>query len=171
MIWIILGLILLVFKKTRKLGVVVCGALVLDVLIVNGLLKNVFNRPRPWVTGDFPTITLEYVKQRLINIPGDTSFPSGHTASSFAGAIALLCALEKKKKLWSIPAIILAFMIAASRIYVCVHYPSDVFTGLVVGALVGIAAYYITKGIIAWLEKSGKLPKFYQIIIGQKWGI
>lgn len=171
LIWILLGLILLLFKKTRKIGLVVCGALVLDILVVNGLLKNVINRPRPWLAGDFPTITYEYVKQRLVNMPTDTSFPSGHTASAFAAASGLLFALQKKQKLWSIPAIILAFLIAASRIYVCVHYPSDVFAGMIIGIIIGIAAYFIVKGILNWMEKSEKLPKCHQILIGEKWGI
>lgn len=170
MIWILLGLILLLFKKTRKIGIVVCGALVLDILVVNGLLKNIIDRPRPWQAGDFATITYEYVKQRLISIPTDSSFPSGHTASAFAAATGLLFALKKKGKLWAIPAVILAVMIAASRIYVCVHYPSDVFAGIIVGIVIGIIAYFITKGILSWMEKSGKFPKIHQILIGEKWG-
>ena len=171
MIWILLALILMLFKKTRKIGVIVAGALVLDVIVVNGLLKHIIDRPRPWQQGDFDFITLEYVKQRLISIPSDSSFPSGHTASAFAASFALLPALQKKQKLWFIPACILAFLIAASRIYVCVHYPSDVFAGLIIGVVLGISAYFIAKGIYAWLEKSGKLPKINQILIGEKWGI
>lgn len=170
-VWIFLALILLLFKKTRKIGCIVAGALVLDIIVVNGILKVFIDRPRPWVQGDFDFITLDYVKQRLVSIPGDSSFPSGHTASSFAAAFALLPALPKKKKGWFIPAIILAVLIAASRIYVCVHYPSDVFAGLIIGTLIGIAAYFIGTAIIKWLEKSGKFPTLYKIIIGEKWGI
>lgn len=170
-VWILLALVLLLFKKTRKLGVVVAAALVLDVIVVNGILKIFIDRPRPWVTGDFEFITLDYVKQRLVSIPSDSSFPSGHTASSFAAAFALLFALPKKKKAWFIPAILLAFIIAASRIYVCVHYPSDVFAGIIIGTILGIIAYFVAKAIINWLEKSGKFPTLYKIIIGEKWGI
>ena len=170
-IWIALALILLLFKKTRKIGVIVAGALVLDVIVVNGLLKVFIDRPRPWEMGDFEFITREYVQERLVSIPGDSSFPSGHTASSFAAAFALLPALPKKKKVWFIPAIVLACIIAASRIYVCVHYPSDVFAGIIIGTVIGIVAYFIAKAIINWLEKSGKFPTLYKIIIGEKWGI
>ena len=171
MIWILLALVLLLFKKTRKIGVCVAAALVLDVVVVNGILKLLIDRPRPWEMGDFEFITREYVDQRLISIPADSSFPSGHTASAFAGAIGLLCALEKKQKLWAIPAIILALMIAASRIYVCVHYPSDVFAGMIIGIIIGIVAYYVTIAVLKWMEKTGKFAKFHQILIGEKWGI
>lgn len=171
MIWILLALVLLLFKKTRKIGVFVAAALVLDIIVVNGILKVFIDRPRPWQAGDFDFITLDYVKQRLVSIPGDSSFPSGHTASSFAAALALLLSLEKKQKLWAIPALILSFLIAASRIYVCVHYPSDVFAGLIIGTVLGIAAYFIAKAILNWMEKSGKFPTFYKILTGEKWGI
>ena len=170
-IWIFLALILILFKKTRKIGCIVAGALVLDGIVVNGLLKVFIDRPRPWEMGDFEFITREYVSQRLVSIPGDSSFPSGHTASSFAAAFALLPALPKKKKAWFIPAIILACIIAASRIYVCVHYPSDVFAGIIIGTIIGIVGYFIGNGIIKWLEKSGKFPTLYKILIGEKWGI
>ncbi|MBE6818326.1 MAG: phosphatase PAP2 family protein [Ruminococcaceae bacterium] len=170
-IWIALALILLLFKKTRKIGVIVAGALVLDVIVVNGLLKILIDRPRPWVGGEFDFITKEYVGQRLVSIPADSSFPSGHTASSFAAAVALILALPKNKKAWCIPALILAFIIAASRIYVCVHYPTDVFAGIIIGSIIGVVAYFIAKAIYKWLEKSGKLPKINQILIGEKWGI
>ena len=171
MIWILLALVLLLFKKTRKLGLCVAAALVLDVIVVNGILKILIDRPRPWEFGDFEFITREYVDKRLISIPTDSSFPSGHTASAFAGAFAFLLGLEKKKKLWAIPALILAFMIAASRIYVCVHYPSDVFAGLIIGTVLGIVGYYLTKAVLKWFEKTGKFPKLNQILIGEKWGI
>lgn len=171
MIWILLALVLMLFKKTRKIGVCVAAALVLDVVVVNGILKTIIDRARPWEMGDFEFITREYVDQRLISIPTDSSFPSGHTASAFAGAISLLCALDKKQKLWAIPAILLAVMIAASRIYVCVHYPSDVFAGLIIGVILGIVGYYLTKAVLKWMEKTGKFPKFHQILIGEKWGI
>lgn len=121
--------------------------------------------------GDFEFITREYVDQRLISIPTDSSFPSGHTASAFAGAFGLLCALDKKQKLWAIPALILALMISASRIYVCVHYPSDVFAGMIIGIIIGIVAYYIATAVLKWMEKTGKFSKFHQILIGEKWGI
>lgn len=171
MIWIILALVLMLFKKTRIIGVCVAAALAIDVVVVNGLLKTFIDRPRPWEAGDFAFITREYVDTRLISIPSDSSFPSGHTASAFAGAIGFLCALEKKQKLWAIPAIVLALLIALSRIYVCVHYPSDVFAGLIIGVILGIVGYYLTKAVLKWMEKTGKFPKFYQILIGEKWGI
>lgn len=171
MIWILLALVLLLFKKTRKIGVIVAGALVLDVIVVNGILKIFIDRPRPWVQGDFDFITLDYVKQRLVSIPGDSSFPSGHTASSFAAVFALLPALKNKQKLWFIPAIILSILIACSRIYVCVHYPSDVFAGIIIGTLLGIIAYFIATAVYKWLDKSGKFPKLNKILIGEKWGI
>lgn len=125
-IWIVLTAVLLVIPKTRKMGVVLLAALVLDVVLCNGIIKNLVARTRPY---DVNTAV-----QLLIRKPRDYSFPSGHTAASFASVSALYFAGEKK--LWK-PALALAVLIACSRLYLYVHFPTDVLGGALLGVLCG----------------------------------
>ena len=129
--WIILTvLIFLLIPKMRKTGVVMAAALIIDLLLCNVLLKNLVARTRPY---DVNTgIQLLVAKLR------DYSFPSGHTAASFASVAALYFAGEKK--LWK-PALVLACLIAVSRLYLYVHYPTDVLGGVVIGIIAGYLGY------------------------------
>ena len=127
-IWIIISLILIVIKKTRKTGFLMLIALGLSYMINNLILKNLIARARPYET-------IEGLSS-LIGIQSDFSFPSGHTGSSFAGAGVLLCSPYKK---WCIFAMILAVLIGFSRLYVGVHYPTDVLCGAMSG--MGIAFF------------------------------
>ncbi len=131
--WIAIGILLLVWKKHRKTGVLVLAALLVDVIICNLILKNAVARIRPFDVN--PAVEL------LIAKPGDYSFPSGHTAASFAAVTALYLA---KEKYWYL-ALILSIAIAFSRLYLYVHYPTDILGGLVVGIGSGILAYLILK--------------------------
>ena len=137
---IALALILLIFKKTRWAGVAVAVSLILDVLIVNVILKMSVNRPRPWT--EWPDIKAFY-SSISVRIPTDSSFPSGHTASLFAAATALAF----RYKLKSLPAFFVALLVACSRIYLCLHYPSDVLAGMLIGAACGVAGHFITLKI------------------------
>ncbi len=133
-VWIVLALVLLARKKTRPQGAAVAAALVIDLVLCNFLLKPLVARPRPF--------TLREV-QLLVDAPTDYSFPSGHTAASFAAVTALLCG---KSRLW-LPALVLAVVIALSRLYLYVHYPSDVLCGALLGALCGVVgAFLVRKG-------------------------
>jgi len=135
--WIALSLLLLIFKKTRKVGLVMIIALVLDVILCNGILKPIINRTRPFVVN--PNAPLIYER------PTDASFPSGHTAVSFACAFSLMFG---KIKVW-IPAMVLAALIAFTRLYLYMHYPTDILGGIAVGVIAGLFAnklfIYITK--------------------------
>lgn len=142
MVWILLAVILLVIPKTRKYGLVLMTALCVDIVLCNGILKNLFARIRP--------CDINTQVQLLIARPDDFSFPSGHTAASFTAVAALYFSGEKK--LWKL-ALMLACLIAFSRLYLYVHYPTDILGGI----LVGIAAGYI--GYIAvsrWMERKDK---------------
>lgn len=132
-IWLVLSGLLCVFPKYRKAGVTMLTALALDVLLCNVMLKPLVGRMRPF--------TVNTGMELLINAPKDFSFPSGHTAASFAAAFALLFV---KNKLW-IPSMILASLIAFSRLYLYVHYPTDVLTGILLGLIVSVAANVICR--------------------------
>ena len=135
-IWIVLAVVLLILPKTRKTGIIVAAALLMDLILCNLILKNLVARVRPYDVNTAIAI--------LIKKPLDFSFPSGHTAASFAAMTALF--LAKMKKAW-IAALILAVLIAFSRLYFYVHYPTDVLGGAVVGILSGIIGYAIVEKI------------------------
>lgn len=137
-IWILLAVILLLIPKTRKIGMLVSVALILDVITCNLILKPLVARTRPY---DVNTAI-----ELLIAAPKDFSFPSGHTAASFAAVSALWFA--KEKKFW-IPALVLAVLIAFSRMYFYVHYPTDVLGG----ALLGILCGWMADKLLAWGKK------------------
>lgn len=125
LIWIILSIGLIIPKKTRKIGFVMIIALILNGIICNIIIKPMLARIRPF---DVNTAI-----KLLINKPRDFSFPSGHTSASFTAASVLFF---RKSKLF-VPSLVLAFLISFSRLYLYVHYPSDVLAGLVLGVLCG----------------------------------
>ena len=143
-IWIVIGLVLLFFKKYRKYGVMVIGGLMCSLVINDFILKPLFNRPRPFdLDLDFWKAFYEY--PNFVTKPTSVSFPSGHTSSSFAAATALF--FSRKKRI-CLPALVLAFLIAVSRIYVHVHFCTDVLAGFVVGVIYGLLAYLIVQKLV-----------------------
>ncbi|MCR4930569.1 MAG: phosphatase PAP2 family protein [Lachnospiraceae bacterium] len=147
--WIGLSLILCIFKKTRKAGIFALVALLFSVIVNNALLKNIIGRPRPYeiIAG----------LECIIKHATDASFPSGHTGSSFAAATAYLLKLPKKI---SIPTLVMAFLISLSRLYVGIHYPTDVIAGAISGVALGILACLIGEFVIKkWQEKHPKKVK------------
>lgn len=135
-IWIVIAVLLLIFKKTRKLGCMVALALLGSLLINNMLLKNLVARTRPYdaIEGLVP----------LVAKPTDYSFPSGHTAAAFAAASVLY---RKLPKSIGIPTILLALLISLSRLYVGVHYPSDVLCGMISGIAISYGAEWVAHQI------------------------
>ncbi len=123
--WILSTVILLCIPKTRKTGITAALSISFGFLVTNLFLKNLVARPRPFAVIDNLTV--------LIAKPTDFSFPSGHTTASFAVTLVMLWMLPKKV---GIPAVILAALVAFSRLYLGVHYPTDVLAGFVI-ALVG----------------------------------
>ena len=129
-IWIVMAAALLLFPRTRKYGLAAALALVIGALICNVTLKPLVARIRPYELADM-------AQRLLIDPPSDFSFPSGHTTSSFAAATALAAS---KAKGWP-AAMALAVIIAFSRLYLYVHYPTDVIAGAVIGAASGLIGY------------------------------
>lgn len=114
----------------------------------NGIMKNLSARIRPFNAD--PTFENLY---GIFNGIKDWSFPSGHTSASFAAALAII--LWDRKK--GIPAVILAALIAVSRLYLTVHYPTDVLASLLLGSLYGVIGYLVTKLIMKRSEKARKV--------------
>lgn len=128
-IWIAIAILLIFMKGYRKTGISVGVALLGSLLFNNMLIKNLVARTRPYRVIDTLTI--------LIEEPGEFSFPSGHTSSSFAAAVVLFLLLPRK---YGVPAMILACLIGISRLYVGVHYPTDVLGGMIMGTLLAVGA-------------------------------
>lgn len=126
-IWILLALLLLLLKQQRRHGLSVSCALIFDLVSCNLILKPLISRVRPFIHNT--SIEL------LVFPPLDASFPSGHTAASFAVVFALKAS---GSQLWK-PALIWAILMAFSRLYLYVHWPTDVLGGIVLGAAVGWA--------------------------------
>ena len=136
--WIVLGLLFLFPKKTRKAGVTALLALAIGAVVTNLCLKDLVARIRPYdsVEGLVPLVA------RL----KDYSFPSGHTMASFACASVFWHYRDTFKK-WSIVALVLAFCVAFSRLYLYVHFPTDVLCGGLLGWLFGWIACRIADRV------------------------
>ncbi|MGN0313990.1 MAG: phosphatase PAP2 family protein [Fusicatenibacter sp.] len=135
--WIVLTILLLCIPRYRKSGIVMALALILDLCICNLALKPLVARERPcWID---PTVKL------LLDMPTDYSFPSGHSAASFAAAAGLFFYHRREGS----AALIVASLIAFSRLYLFVHFPTDVLGGILTGLLCAYLARAIT-------EKAGK---------------
>lgn len=135
-IWIFTGLLLLISKKTRRGGFDLLICLIAAYIVNDLIIKPLVARPRPYDTIE--------VLQILVKPLSSYSLPSGHTNFSFAAALALTLAYGKKGALAYIPAV----LIAVSRCYVGVHYPSDVLLGMLCGTLVALAVYLLLQKYI-----------------------
>jgi undecaprenyl-diphosphatase len=128
MVWVALGCVLLFSKRYRMLGIGIVVAVALAGVVTEGVLKPLIMRPRPCDVNTAVTL--------LVSHPHGSSFPSGHTCASFAAFGVLLFAAVKPHKL-TVAAGILAAAIAFSRLYLYVHYPSDVLAGAAIGLGLG----------------------------------
>ena len=132
LVWFILAGILLLTPKHRKAGVAVLAGLALEVVCCNLVLKPLVGRIRPCDVN--PAVQL------LVARPDDFSFPSGHTGASFAAVSALYFS---RSRLW-MPSLILAVLIAFSRLYLYVHYPTDILAGALLGIMTGWAGNLVS---------------------------
>ncbi len=136
-VWIVLGLVMLCFKRTRTPGLIMLASLALGFVLNDFILKNLFARERPI-----------YQSEQLYNwlagtgykMPDGFSFPSGHSMGSFACAIVLVYFYKWR----ATPAVVIASLIAISRVYMCAHFPTDVLAGALFGTIIAIIAiiYY-----------------------------
>ncbi len=125
-VWIAAALVLVLLPRHPLGGIILAAGLICSLLVGNILLKPMATRPRPcWIDTAVPLLTA---------MPKDYSFPSGHTLSGFIAAVILL----RYDRRFGIPALILAVLIAFSRLYLFVHFPSDVGAGILLGVLIGL---------------------------------
>ena len=128
--WIAIGVVCLMFKNQRKMGLQLLLSMLGTFILGNLIIKNLVARPRP--------CDIDAAVTLLLSRPHGHSFPSGHTINSMVAAVALF--LNNKKI--GIPAIILATLIGFSRMYLFVHFPTDVIAGIVIAVLVAIGVDY-----------------------------
>ena len=141
--WIVLTLLLLIFKRTRRMGVYCAASMLLTLLVVNLCIKPLAARTRPY--------ELIQGLEILVSRPRDYSFPSGHSANSLSCAWTLFRLAPKK---YGVPALVLAVLIALSRLYVGVHFPTDVLAGAAIGILLSeVALRALRRPLRAWDAK------------------
>ena len=151
--WIACAVILMFIPKYRKAGFSMGLALIFGVVVCNMILKPLVGRIRPY---DYNLQVLKLQWQDflvhgklLVETPHDFSFPSGHTIASFEASVALY----KNDKRLGIPALILAVLIAFSRMYLYVHYPTDVIASVILGTIFALIANLIVHSIFAKLSR------------------
>ena len=132
-IWIVLSVILAIIPKTRKCGLTMMCSMALSFAVGNVLLKNIIGRARP--------CSIDTSVSLLIPFPSEYSFPSGHTLNGFTAAVTLFLFYKKP----GIIAIIIAGFIAFSRMYLFVHYPTDIIGGIIIGIIDACIVVFLTR--------------------------
>lgn len=128
--WIAVAILLMIPKKTRRMGFQTAITMLIVFIIGNLILKNAIHRPRPcWIDESV---------ELLVKSPKDYSFPSGHSMNGLCASVTLLCC----DKRFGIPAVILAVIIAFSRLYLFVHFPTDVIIGSLIGIISALVVNY-----------------------------
>ena len=149
--WIAWSVLLILFPRTRKIGLGMGFALMMGLVLCNMTLKPLVARPRPY---DFQLSEFQKVIPLLIEAQHDFSFPSGHTIASFEAAVVLL----KNSKKMGIPAMIIAVLVSFSRMYLYVHYPTDVIVSVILGTVLAFIGDAIAAKVAPKLgaRKKGK---------------
>ena len=143
LLWIALSLLMLCWRPTRRAGALALCAMALGLLATNLTIKPLVERARPWL--DWPIVPLVTEKD-------PNSFPSGHTCAAFAAGMCWVRALPWR---WGrITAVVLAVCMGLSRLYVGVHYPTDVLVGALIGAL---CAWAVWKAYQVYINKKSTL--------------
>ncbi len=150
----VMGLVMCFFKRTRKVGFALVFAIIIGTLVTNIIVKPAVLRIRPYNTLQQDAQYWAWYLGAGQLCESDYSFPSGHTTGAFEIATVLfLCHFTEKKKgvAWIFP--VVAILTGASRIYLMVHYPTDVFAGVIVGVVAGILGYLISKGLTKFVSR------------------
>ena len=129
MIAILTVVVLLLWKRYRNVGVTAFCSLLVEFIVLNLVFKPIVHRTRPYIVNEAIDV--------LCEIPTDYSFPSGHTGAAFAVALVLLFTMPKK---YGVTATVFATVIAFSRLYNGVHYPTDILGGLIIALITSLLA-------------------------------
>lgn len=156
------GAIMIPFKKTRKFGMAVLFAVLVGTLLTNLVMKPLFARPRPYICYADNPIFMAWHEFAGGHLESEKSFPSGHTTAAFELGVAIFLVMKNKKIAWIFP--VFSALVGLSRIYLMVHYVTDVIGGVFVGVFAGIMGYLIMKAII---EKT-KNTKFAEFDLAEK---
>ena len=156
------GAIMIPFKKTRKFGMAVLFAVLVGTLLTNLVMKPLFARPRPYIYYADNPIFMAWHEFAGGHLESEKSFPSGHTTAAFELGISIFLVMKNKKIAWIFP--VFSALVGLSRIYLMVHYVTDVIGGVFVGVFAGIMGYFIMKAII---EKT-KNTKFAEFDLAEK---
>lgn len=138
-LWVAIGAVMLIKPKTRKLGLMLLLALALNGVVCNFVLKALINRPRPCDINTHVAL--------LIKRPFGSSFPSGHTAASFTAVTVFYMLKQHKLFVFSL---IISLLIGFSRMYLYVHFPTDVLGGVVIGILIGYVAVKLLEAKVPY---------------------
>ena len=155
------GAIMIPFKKTRKFGMAVLFAVLVGTLLTNLVMKPLFARPRPYVYYADNPLFMSWYEFAGAHVESDKSFPSGHTTAAFELGIAMFLVLNKKYS-WVFP--VMSVLVGLSRIYLMVHYVTDVLGGVVVGTFAGIMGFVIMNAIM----KKTQNTKFAEFDLAEK---
>lgn len=166
---VVFGAVLCLFKKTRKYGAALIFSIVIGTLVTNVIVKPMFLRVRPYNTLQGVAEYFAWYKGAGMLSESDYSFPSGHTTAAFEIATSMFICFKKdhKKICWLFPAIAICTM--GSRVYLMVHYASDVLAGFIVGTFAGCLGYALAVlacNIIAkikFLDKIDVTPLFKKV--------
>ena len=159
---IIIACILLLFKKTRKIGVCIAFSIGFGALITNVTLKEIVARARPYQSGVSAFGEWwEYVQSADV---GEYSFPSGHVTAAMASMTGLCMTVKGRWKWLIAPASLYVIIMMMSRNYLMVHYPTDVICGVIVGAIGAVAAFFTVRAIYKFMEKHSYMRGFRYVL-------
>ncbi len=151
------GAIMIPFKKTRRFGMAVLFAVLIGTLLTNLVMKPLFDRPRPYIYYADNPVFMAWHEFAGGHIESEKSFPSGHTTAAFELGVAIFLVMKNKKIAWIFP--VFSALVGLSRIYLMVHYVTDVIGGVFVGTFAGIMGYLIMKAIMKKLDDSKQKKK------------
>jgi undecaprenyl-diphosphatase len=156
--FIVLSIALMLFRKTRKTGFTMLLAIGVGALFTNVIIKNAVARPRPYTVDEFKNIWA-FVGSHT---ESEFSFPSGHATVTTTAMMALFLTTNKK---WSWLGFVFALIVGFTRVYLVVHYFTDVLAGFIVGAVSGTIAYFLSKWIYKIISNNQE-KKFCSFVLG-----